>query len=114
MPKAPEPPSTLSRRGSTLWRRTLAEAEFSASEKALLEALCAAFDTWSAATSIVKSEGVVTVDRFGAPKAHPAVTIARDAAATMARLGAQLDLELDEELGPVVRHPHRSKPGPRR
>lgn len=114
MPKAPEPPSTLARRGAALWRRTLAEAEFSASEQALLEALCQAFDTWSAAAQIVKSEGPVTVDRFGAPRAHPAVMIAKDCAATMARLGGQLDLELDEDLGPAVRHPHRSKPGPRR
>lgn len=97
-----------------MWRRSCTEAEFSASEKALLEALCASYDNWSAAQTIIKAEGIVTVDRFGAPKAHPAVTIARDAAATMARLGAQLDLELDDDLGAGVRHPHRSKPGPRR
>ena len=97
-----------------MWRRTMAEAEFSASERALVEALCAAYDTWSEAQSIVKAEGCVVSDRFGAPRAHPAVTIARDAAATMGRLAKQLDLELDEDLGPAVRHPHASRPGPRR
>lgn len=114
MTKRPDPPSTLARRGATLWRRTLAEAEFSASELSLVEALCAAFDTWSDAQKIVKADGIIVVDRYGGKKPHPAVAIARDASTTMGRLAKQLDLELADDVGPSVRSPYRAKPGPRR
>lgn len=112
MTKPPPPPSNLGRRGATLWRRTVAETEFSPAEGALLEALCSAFDTWDAATKAIKADGVVARDRYGSPKAHPATTIAKDSAATMARLARQLGVELEAD-GPVG-SPYRAKPGPRR
>jgi P27 family predicted phage terminase small subunit len=112
--RTPEPPKTLARKGAALWRRTLAEREFSAAELALLEAFCAAADTWAQAQVVVKSKGVTTVDRFGALRPNPAVVIARDAAATMSRLAKQLGVELEDDDSARVRHPHAARTGPRR
>jgi P27 family predicted phage terminase small subunit len=114
MTKKADPPSTLGRRGCRLWRAAVAEHEFSPAEAVLLEALSSAYDVWGEATAALKKDGVVTLDRFGQARPHPAVNICRDAANTMAKLARQLTLELPDDAAAVVRHPHASRPGPKR
>jgi len=106
-------PKTLGVRGVALWKSTLAEREFSAAEMALLEQFCNAFDVWDAAATQVKADGPTMMDRFGQIRPHPAVTIGRDACATMARLGGQLDLELADDVVVPIRHPDAARRGRR-
>jgi hypothetical protein len=59
-------------------------------------------DTAAAAKAIIDREGMMTTDRFGCAKAHPAVAVERDARAQM--LAALKALHLDLE-------PLRDSPG---
>ena len=61
-----------------------------------------AFDRMKKAEDIIEREGMIALDRFKQPKAHPAVVIERDSRAQM--LVALRDLHLDLE-------PLRDRPG---
>jgi len=52
-----------------------------------------ALDRASTARRQLQREGITYTDRFGAPRAHPAVAIERDARASFSRLVAQLGLD---------------------
>ena len=60
--------------------------------------LTLAAETWDRAQSaraVIAKRGPFYDDRFGAPKAHPAVAVERDAKVLFARLLRELRLDLD-------------------
>jgi phage terminase small subunit len=56
---------------------------------------CEAHDRATEATETIEAEGAYYQDRFGCPKAHPAVAVERDARVLFARLVRELDLDGD-------------------
>jgi phage terminase small subunit len=90
------PPKGLSRAAQKWFARL--QSEFGIEDAGgllVLTAAAEAFDRTREAESMVKAEGLVTTDRFGQSKPHPAVNIARDARAQMltALKALRLDLE---------------------
>jgi len=71
----------------------------------LLRLTCEALDRCWQARERVDEEGAYFVDRWGQPKAHPAVNVERDARLSAARLIRELGL--DEEPSPDSRPPRR-------
>lgn len=66
----------------------------------LLQAACESWDRMQAARAIVDAEGVTVKDRYGVPKAHPAVAIERDCRTSFARLVRELDLDAEALADP--------------
>jgi phage terminase small subunit len=93
--KAP-PPAGLSDRAKKLWRAALADFELSPAELEVLRSACETLDRADAAAKIVKREGVTVKDRYGSPKAHPAVDAELRARGLFARLVRQLGIEFEE------------------
>ena len=61
----------------------------------LLELAGVAWDRAEEARAIIAEHGTTYVDRFGAPRLHPAVNIERDSMASFARLVKALDLDTE-------------------
>jgi phage terminase small subunit len=94
----PRVPTGLGADGKRLWRVTVADYDFAPHQLELLRLACEALDRAAAAAKIIRDVGVITVDRYGSPKAHPAVGIERDARTATARLLRELALEVDEQI----------------
>jgi P27 family predicted phage terminase small subunit len=92
---ASQVPSHLGTKARAWAESVLTEAGSAASETDLkLVTLAAeALDRASTARRQIAREGITYTDRFGAPRAHPAVAIERDARAAFSRLVAQLGLD---------------------
>ncbi len=101
----PKPPNTLDGPGRALWRSVVAEYDLQPHQLKILEHAAMATDRAHTAAKAVRSEGVTTLDRFGAVKAHPAVGIERDARLAVARLLRELALDPEDE--PVGARPPR-------
>jgi phage terminase small subunit len=71
----------------------------------LLTLAAEAWDRGQAARARVDADGITVNDRYGVPKAHPAIAIERDCRITFARLIRELDL--DGEPLPDPRPPRR-------
>jgi P27 family predicted phage terminase small subunit len=61
----------------------------------VLAAACEAFDRMRAAQTILRAEGLTTMDRFGQTKAHPMTLTERDSRAQMLAALKQLNLDLE-------------------
>ena len=94
---APKAPDGLSTRARRLWRDVLAEYELSAAELEVLRSALVALDRADQAAAVVDAEGVVVVDRYGSPKAHPATDIEARNRTIFARLVAQLGVKVTPE-----------------
>lgn len=97
MDAAHDVPSYLAA-GSRRWlQHLLDEYEFSPSEwrLAILAAEC--FDRAATARRLLSREGLTITSPRGEQKSHPAVVIARDAAALYSKLVAQLGLDQDPD-----------------
>jgi P27 family predicted phage terminase small subunit len=102
---APPAPRRLSRASRSWWRTIVGDFELEPHHLRLLEAACRSWDRMTEAGAILRDEGIVVQDRYGSPKAHPAVGVERDARIAFARLLRELDL--DGEPGPDPRIPRR-------
>ena len=71
--RVPRVPPGLSKRAGALWRAVVDGFTLSDAELEVLRSACEALDRADAAGRVVKREGVVVLDRYGTPKAHPAV-----------------------------------------
>lgn len=94
--KPPNPPKSLSTEARKWWRKLVAEYEITdPAGLLLLQTALEALDRMRGAQDAITTEGVTVKDRYGQLKAHPAVSIERDArAAVLAALKAlNLDLE---------------------
>ena len=81
-PKPPTAPKTLSVEARGIWSRL--HGEFALADAGAVEILDAglhSFDTLRQAEALLKKDGIVVLDRYGTPKAHPAADIARQARA---------------------------------
>ena len=99
----PKPPTALSIAAKRWW--IAIQSEFSIDDPGgllVLTTAAEAFDRMKKAEDIIEREGMTVSDRFGQPKAHPAVIIERDSRGQM--LAALRDLHLDLE-------PLRDRPG---
>lgn len=61
----------------------------------LLQAAAESWDRIQEAREILAREGSIVTDRYGKPKAHPAVGIERDARVVFARLVRELELDVE-------------------
>ena len=104
----PRPPKGLSARGRRLWRAVVAEYELSSAELEVLGSALALLDRAESAATIVRAEGLITKDRYGSPKPHPAVDVECRCRATASRLIQQLGVKLVE--APVPRRGTKSGP----
>lgn len=90
-------PLGVSERAKRLWRAVLDDYDPGPAELEVLRAALEALDRADAAAAIVKREGITVDDRYGTPKAHPAVDVELRARGLFARLCAQLGLRLADE-----------------
>jgi len=98
----PKPPAGLSPEAGKIWTKLHGEYELGdIGAVQILGAGLRAFDTMRQAEALVAAEGVCTHDRYGSPKAHPAVDIARTARAQWLAALRMLGLNrAPEEAGP--------------
>jgi P27 family predicted phage terminase small subunit len=90
-PTAPRGLSTAMRR----WWRDVAEGfGLEPHHLRLLEAACRAWDRMTQAAEILARDGITIEDRYGKPKAHPAVGIERDSRLAFARLVRELGFDV--------------------
>lgn len=108
--RLPAAPAALTPRSRKLWRAVLAEFELSPAELELLRSALVALDRADEAAAIIAAEGVVTVDRYGSPKAHPATDVESRNRALYGRFLAQLGVKATVES---VRRGAKSGPRPR-
>ncbi len=106
----PKTPSGLSPRSGHLWRETLSTWELSPTEMAVLEGGLRSLDRADQAAEVLKEEGLSTVDRYGAPRAHPLIDIELRARREFANAVRQLGVKLTAETPPRRRG---AKPGPK-
>lgn len=97
------PPEHLSTAMQTWWRQVCRAWALSPHHLRVLEAACESWDRMEQARDLIKSEGLVVVDRFGQKKQHPAFGVERDSRLSFVRCVRELALS-DEEL-PDVRPP---------
>jgi phage terminase small subunit len=112
--KHPRPPRGLSRRAGQLWRAVLADFDVEPAGLVLLEEACRSLDRADEAASVIAAEGLVTQDRYGTPKAHPAVDVEAKHRRLFAALVRQVGLDVDDvEPAPSSTRHGRARPGPR-
>lgn len=88
-------PSHLEAATAAWWRHVAGRFELEQHHERLLTAACEAWDQAQAARVELVSAGMFYEDRFGQPRAHPAVAVERDARIAFARLVRELDLDSD-------------------
>lgn len=92
----PNPPKGLSAEAKRLWRQLLEEyAIEDAGGLAVLATGLEAFDRLRAAQKAIAAEGMTVTDRFGQHKAHPLLTVERDARAQWLAALKALNLDLE-------------------
>ncbi|RIK45852.1 MAG: hypothetical protein DCC58_05080 [Chloroflexi bacterium] len=106
--KSPAPPKHLSAEARRWWRRLVSEYDIT-DEAGLLLLLAAleAFDRMRDAQAEIGRDGIVTLDRFGQRKPHPACVIERDARAQMLAALRALNLDLEPVRDAPGRPPGR-------
>ena len=102
-----EAPSHLREATAEWWARVLRDYDLEEHYVRLLTLAGEAWDRAQEARETLAEEGSYFTDRFGAPKAHPAVAVERDSRIAFARLLRELDL--DAEPAPDVRLPRRGR-----
>ena len=110
----PPAPDGLSDRAAALWSAVLADLdesdrELSPHEMTLWHEALISLDRADQAAAVIAAEGVTVVDRYGSPKAHPAVDVEARSRTLFARITAQLKLTGED----AVDRFGRAKPGPK-
>ena len=93
MSDLPPPPADLTERSKLVWSDVLQGFELTAAELEVLRQALVSLDRADQAAAIVSEEGCVTTDRYGSPKAHPAVDVEARSRAIFARLISQLGVK---------------------
>jgi phage terminase small subunit len=101
-PKRPPPPSGYTPEARKLWQAVLEGWSIDAAAMVLLDAACTALMRIRQAQALIAADGIVSTDRFGQAKPHPAVLVERDSKATLLQSLKALNLDLE---------PLRDKPG---
>jgi P27 family predicted phage terminase small subunit len=102
-------PASLGDAGRELWHRVTKEFELSPTERSLLGLACEAADDAAGARAAIAKHGVTTTGGRGQIVANPALSVARQAELSVARILGQLGC-ID-----VIEKPARgpSTPGPK-
>jgi phage terminase small subunit len=98
-PNETPPPSHLSKRAAAFWKQLNDKFIFEAHDLERLRTVCDSMDLVDACETAIKKDGRFVPDRYGVPKAHPAIVVARDARQLLLRGLRELcvDVELPEE-----------------
>jgi P27 family predicted phage terminase small subunit len=96
----PEPPKKLSPEARGWWIKINEAWEVVDGSLLVLENALEAFDRMRQAQAIIEAEGIVTSDRFGQVRQHPATIVERDAKQTLLRHLKALNLDLEPILKP--------------
>lgn len=97
--KLPSPPGHLKSATKAWWRYVVENFEMEPTHLHLLRLACEALDRAAEARQTLAKDGTTYLDRFGAPRKHPAVGIEEQARLAFARLVRELDLEGDPHPG---------------
>lgn len=90
----PRPPSHLGKHGKTFWNRVAAEYELLPQDLDRLEGACTMLDRAHAARAAIEESGVVTKDRFGCDREHPAIRVEASAWNSFRLLARELGLDI--------------------
>jgi hypothetical protein len=93
--KLPKPPSELGPDGRKFFRKIVLAYELDSHHLELLALAGKCLDRIEAAREILDQEGVITRDRFGCPRPHPAGAIELQNKTIFARLIRELALDVD-------------------
>jgi hypothetical protein len=105
MTDLPPPPRGVSRAGRELWLDVLAEYDLSPADVKLLREACWALHRADEARIAVSREGMTYLDRFGAPRQHPAAAL--ELRHREAFVKCMRELRLDGNALPDPRPPRR-------
>jgi phage terminase small subunit len=93
--KPPVAPKGYSPAARQLWTDVVTGWSVDSAALVILAAACEDLMRVEQARAIIDAEGLVSKDRFGQAKAHPAVSVERDAKSGMLRALSQLGLDLE-------------------
>jgi P27 family predicted phage terminase small subunit len=91
----PKPPKNLSDEAKRWWKKLVSGWELDDAGFLVLENALESFDRMRQAQEMLAKEGLVTTDRFGQQKVHPAVLVERDAKAGLLRALRALNLQIE-------------------
>jgi P27 family predicted phage terminase small subunit len=94
-----KPPAHLRKETQTWWTGVNAEYALEPHHLRLLTLASEAWDRASTARETLAEHGIFYTDRWGAPRKHPAVSVAEAATIAFARLCRELDLNEDSAPG---------------
>jgi phage terminase small subunit len=94
----PKPPKGLQSAQRRLWAAIVEAFELEDHHLRTLESACRELDRAERAEAAIAEQGEYVEDRYGAPKAHPAVAVARSSRLAAARLLRELGLEDDVQV----------------
>ena len=94
MKKTIKPPKHLRSDSAAFFAHVVREYDLDPHHIILLVKSCESLDRIEEAREIIKSDGLTFLDRFGSPRANPAVAIERDNKVSVARLFRELGLDL--------------------
>jgi P27 family predicted phage terminase small subunit len=98
MTKTTKPPGTapkhLRKESAAFFNNVMTDYTLDEHHVILLTKACESLDRIEEAREIIKREGLTYKDRFGSPRANPAVAIERDNKISVARLFRELGLDL--------------------
>ena len=92
-----DPPKSLRKQGKKLWEDIVNGWEIQPEQAVLLQDLCESQDRITELSSLLRAEGQVIQDRFGAPKPHPAAALLKGEVGNFTRLYKALALEVPGE-----------------
>ena len=96
---APKAPKSLQPKGDgrSFWRQILADYELNEpQDRTRLECACQCLDRIKSARQVVETEGEYYIDRFGQPKAHPAIGVERDQKVLFCRIIREMRLDIEQ------------------
>jgi P27 family predicted phage terminase small subunit len=91
----PKAPKNLSDEAKRWWKKIVSGWELDDAGFLVLENALECFDRMRQAQEMLAKEGLVTNDRFGQQKVHPAVLVERDAKAGLLRALRALNLQIE-------------------
>ena len=93
--KLPDPPKHLSAEAKRWWSRILAAWPLEDASLLILESALECLDRMRQAQATIRAEGSTVKDRWGVPRAHPAVGIEAEAKASMLKHFKALAIDLE-------------------
>jgi len=91
-----QPPEFLSDTAAAWWSEVATEFDFAAHDLEILTAAAGCIDRIRQSREEIDREGAFIQDRYGKPKAHPALNAENQAKLTMARLIRELALPIED------------------